>query len=61
MKASILSIQNTEGLKSDAWDSLKSQMEIGHQNVINDLIAANNSVIADSNTLIGAVGSEDLD
>ncbi|WP_100065971.1 hypothetical protein [Miniphocaeibacter massiliensis] len=61
MKASILSIQNTEGLKSDAWDLLKSQMEIGHQNVINDLIAANDSVITDSNTLIGAVGSKDLD
>ncbi|WP_100065979.1 hypothetical protein [Miniphocaeibacter massiliensis] len=61
MKATILNIQNTEGLKSDAWDSLKSQMEIGHQNGINDLIAANNSVIADSNTLIGAVGDKDLD
>ncbi|WP_100066165.1 hypothetical protein [Miniphocaeibacter massiliensis] len=61
MKASILDIQNTEGLKSDAWDSLKSQIEIGHQNVINDLVAANDSVIADSNTLIGAVGSKDLD
>lgn len=47
-------------LDGGAWKGLKAQLT-GHQTIIRGLITANESMIADSETLAGAVGSENLD